>query len=30
VLEELISDAERVCYVTNTLRQAPEVRIGLG
>lgn len=30
VLEELISDAERVCYVTNTLRQAPEVRIELG
>lgn len=30
VLEELISDAERVCYVTNTLRQAPEIRIELG
>jgi putative redox protein len=29
VLEKLISDAERVCYVTNTLRQAPEVRIEL-
>ena len=30
VLEELIFDAERVCYVTNTLRQAPELRIELG
>jgi uncharacterized OsmC-like protein len=30
VLEELISQAERVCYVTNTLRQAPDLRIELG
>jgi putative redox protein len=30
VLQELISDAERVCYVTNTLRQAPQIRIELG
>jgi uncharacterized OsmC-like protein len=30
VLEELISQAERVCYVTNTLRQAPNLRIELG
>lgn len=30
VLEELIPVAERVCYVTNTLRQAPEIRIELG
>jgi uncharacterized OsmC-like protein len=29
VLERLISVAERVCYVTNTLRQAPEVQIRL-
>lgn len=30
VLEELISVAERVCYVTSTLRQVPEIRIELG
>ena len=30
VLERLIPTAERVCYVTNTLRQAPEIRIALG
>jgi uncharacterized OsmC-like protein len=30
VLEELISVAESVCYVTNTLRDAPEIRIELG
>jgi putative redox protein len=30
VLEKLISDAERVCYVTNTLREIPEIRIELG
>jgi uncharacterized OsmC-like protein len=30
VLEELISQAERVCYVTNTLRQVPDLRIELG
>lgn len=30
VLRELVADAERVCYVTNTLRQAAQVRIELG
>jgi len=30
VLEGLIPAAERVCYVTNTLRQTPEIRIELG
>jgi len=30
VLEKLIFDAERVCYVTNTLRETPEIRIALG
>lgn len=30
VLKELIPVAERVCYVTNTFRQAPEIRIELG
>jgi uncharacterized OsmC-like protein len=30
VLDELIPDAERMCYVTNTLRQVPELRIELG
>jgi putative redox protein len=28
-LEKLIPDARRVCYVTNTLRQAPEMLIRL-
>jgi len=28
-LEELIPDAERVCYVTNTLRQPPEITINI-
>jgi organic hydroperoxide reductase OsmC/OhrA len=27
VLEALIADAERVCYVTNTLRQLPKISI---
>jgi uncharacterized OsmC-like protein len=30
VLEQLIAPAERVCYVTNTLRNPPEISIGLG
>lgn len=30
VLETLIPDAERVCYVTNTLRQGPQISIKLG
>lgn len=30
VLRELVADAERVCYVTNTVRQAAQVRIELG
>jgi len=30
VLEELLPEAERVCYVSNTLRQTPELVIGLG
>jgi uncharacterized OsmC-like protein len=30
VLEDLLPDAQRVCYVTNTLRQATELRFGLG
>jgi uncharacterized OsmC-like protein len=30
VLEELIPDAQRVCYVTNTLRQATELRFTVG
>jgi putative redox protein len=29
-LEELLPDAQRVCYVTNTLRHQPELIIGLG
>lgn len=29
VLEPLIVAAERVCYVTNTLRRPPEISIGL-
>jgi hypothetical protein len=28
-LEELLPDAQRVCYVTNTLRDQPELIIGL-
>jgi putative redox protein len=30
VLEELMPQAERLCYVTNTLRYGPEVTIALG
>ena len=30
VLEQLMPQAERLCYVTNTLRQQPEVTIRLG
>jgi putative redox protein len=30
VLEELLPDAQRVCYVTNTLRQATELRFTVG
>ena len=30
ILEELVPEAERVCYVTNTLRESPEIVIGLG
>jgi hypothetical protein len=26
VLEDLLPEAQRVCYVTNTLRQATELR----
>ncbi len=29
-LEELLPHAQRVCYVTNTLRRQPELIIGLG
>ena len=29
-LERLVSDAQRVCYVTNTLRSAPEIEIVVG
>jgi uncharacterized OsmC-like protein len=29
-LDELIPDAQRVCYVTNTLRQATELRFAVG
>ena len=29
VLEPLIAAAERVCYVTNTLRRPPDISIGL-
>lgn len=29
-LEELLPHAQRVCYVTNTLRREPELVIGLG
>jgi uncharacterized OsmC-like protein len=28
VLEELLPQAERVCYVTNTLRRPPRIRVG--
>ena len=27
MLEQLIPQAQRVCYVTNTLRQAPEITV---
>ena len=30
VLEELLPDAQRVCYVTNTLRQPTELRFTVG
>jgi uncharacterized OsmC-like protein len=30
VLEELLPDAQRVCYVTNTLRQSTELRFTVG
>jgi putative redox protein len=30
VLKQLVPEAERLCYVTNTLRTQPEVTIGLG
>lgn len=30
MLDELIPDAQRVCYVTNTLRQATELRFAVG
>jgi uncharacterized OsmC-like protein len=30
VLEELLPDDQRVCYVTNTLRQATELRFTVG
>jgi uncharacterized OsmC-like protein len=30
VLEELVSEAERVCYVSNTLRHRPELVIRVG
>jgi uncharacterized OsmC-like protein len=30
VLDELIPDAQRVCYVTNTLRQATELQFVVG
>jgi organic hydroperoxide reductase OsmC/OhrA len=30
VLEELVSEAERVCYVSNTLRHRPELDIRVG
>ena len=30
VLEDLRPDAQRVCYVTNTLRQPTELRVGVG
>lgn len=30
VLEELIPEAERVCYVSNTLRQKPEIVVEVG
>jgi putative redox protein len=30
VLEELVSEAERVCYVSNTLRHTPELVIRVG
>ena len=29
-LEKLLPQAQRVCYVTNTLRRQPELIIGLG
>lgn len=29
ILEELLPEAERVCYVTNSLRTAPQLDIGL-
>lgn len=29
-LETLLPAAERLCYVTNTLRDPPELRIGIG
>lgn len=28
VLDELLPQAERVCYVTNTLREPPRIRVG--
>ncbi len=28
-LEQLIPQAKRVCYVTNTLRQSPEITVGV-
>jgi putative redox protein len=30
VLEGLVTEAERVCYVSNTLRRRPELVIGVG
>lgn len=30
VLESLIASAERVCYVTNTMRHPPEISISIG
>jgi len=30
VLEQLVPDAERLCYVTNTLRRPPDLTIELG
>jgi putative redox protein len=30
VLEQLMPDAERLCYVTNTFRHPPDITIGLG
>ena len=29
-LEQLIPDAQRVCYVTNTLRQQPDLTFTVG